>query len=65
MVHYKDELTIPEIQTDICIGCGACEFACPVKPHTAIFVDGNEVHGIAKAPHVEEMDVKTTEEFLF
>jgi ferredoxin len=65
MVPYKDELTIPEIETDICIGCGACEFACPVKPHTAIFVDGNEVHQVANAPHIEELDVETTEEFLF
>ncbi len=65
MVPYKDGLTIPEIDTEICIGCGACEFACPVKPHTAIFVDGNEIHQVAKAPHSEELEVHETDEFLF
>jgi ferredoxin-type protein NapF len=65
MIPYKEGLTIPETDHDICIGCGACEFACPVKPHTAIFVDGNEVHQVAKAPQVEELDVEHSEDFLF
>ena len=60
MVPYKEGLTIPETDTDICIGCGACEFACPVKPHTAIFVDGNEVHQVANAPHIEELKEEST-----
>ncbi len=65
MVPYKDTLTIPETNTDICIGCGACEFACPVKPYRSIFVDGNATHQVAKAPKAEELKVETTEEFLF
>jgi ferredoxin len=65
MVAYKDELTIPETQTDICIGCGACEFACPVKPNTAIFIDGNEVHQVARAPKIEKLQEESTEEFPF
>jgi ferredoxin len=65
MIPYKDELTIPKTQTDICIGCGACEYACPVKPYTAIFIDGNFFHQVAKAPKIEEMEVKTQEEFPF
>lgn len=65
MVPYKPGLTIPETQIDICIGCGACEFACPVKPHTSIFVDGNEVHRIAKKPKEEALEVETQEEFPF
>jgi ferredoxin len=65
MVPYKEGLTIPETNTDICIGCGACEFACPVKPNTAIFIDGHEVHQVAKAPHIEELKVESTEEFPF
>ncbi|HLO59501.1 MAG TPA: 4Fe-4S binding protein [Bacteroidales bacterium] len=65
MVPYKDDLTIPETDTDICIGCGACEFACPVKPHTAIFVDGNTVHQVAKAPKVEELKQESSDDFLF
>lgn len=65
MVPYKSVLTIPEINKDICIGCGACEFACPVKPHTSIFVDGNAVHQVAKAPPEEVLKVETQEEFPF
>lgn len=44
MVAYKDGLTLPEIDTSICIGCGGCEFICPVRPQRAIFVEGNRVH---------------------
>jgi NAD-dependent dihydropyrimidine dehydrogenase PreA subunit len=65
MVPYKDGLTIPEIEKDICIGCGACEFACPVKPHTSIYVDGNAVHQVAMAPHEEELKVEEGEGFAF
>jgi ferredoxin-type protein NapF len=65
MVPYKGNLTIPETDTEICIGCGACEFACPVKPHTSIFVDGNAVHQVAKAPKIEELKVEEQEEFPF
>ncbi|MCQ2294336.1 MAG: 4Fe-4S binding protein [Bacteroidales bacterium] len=27
-----------------CIGCGACEHFCPVRPFSAIYVEGREVH---------------------
>ena len=27
-----------------CIGCGACEYFCPVRPFSAIYVEGREVH---------------------
>jgi ferredoxin len=53
MIPYKDGLTIPTINTDICVGCGACEFICPVRPDRAIYVEGNSVHQEAK-PFVTE-----------
>jgi len=65
MVPYKEDLTIPETDETICIGCGACEFACPVKPHTAIFVDGNAVHQVAQAPQQEELKVEEGDAFPF
>jgi len=65
MVPYKEGLTIPETDSSICIGCGACEFACPVKPHTSIFVDGNEIHQVAQAPEIHELENEATDEFLF
>jgi ferredoxin len=48
MVPYHGDLTIPEIDPDLCIGCGACEFICPVRPHKAIVVDGLEIRESAK-----------------
>jgi ferredoxin len=65
MIPYKSNLTIPETHPDICIGCGACEYACPVRPHRAIYVDGNAIHQVAKTPHFDEMKVETQEEFPF
>lgn len=38
------ELMVPAINTEKCIGCGACENLCPARPFTAIYVEGNEVH---------------------
>lgn len=37
-------LMVPAINTERCIGCGACENLCPARPFTAIYVEGNEVH---------------------
>jgi polyferredoxin len=48
MVPWKNNLTIPEIEPDLCIGCGGCEFICPVRPHRAIIVNGLPVHERAK-----------------
>ena len=35
---------IPSINTERCIGCGACEHVCPARPFSAIFVEGNLIH---------------------
>lgn len=35
---------IPVIDTERCIGCGACEHLCPARPFSAIYVEGHEVH---------------------
>ena len=41
MVPYKNGLTIPHVNPDICVGCGGCESICPVRPFRAIYVEGN------------------------
>ena len=58
MVPYEKntDLDIPELNNDICIGCGACEYACPVAPYKAIYVEGNPEHLQAKLPDVEEKE---------
>lgn len=35
---------IPVVNTERCIGCGACEHLCPARPFSAIYVEGNEQH---------------------
>lgn len=39
-----DSLQIPAINTERCIGCGACENLCPARPFSAIYVEGCEMH---------------------
>ncbi len=44
----KDDFSpkIPAVNTEKCIGCGACENLCPARPFSAIYVEGHEVHRI-------------------
>ena len=37
---------IPAINTERCIGCGACENLCPARPFSAIYVEGHERHRV-------------------
>jgi ferredoxin-type protein NapF len=48
MVPYRDGLWIPEIDPSLCIGCGACRFACPAAPK-AMTVRGLPFHGTARS----------------
>ena len=44
----EKNLYIPHVHKEVCIGCGACEYICPVVPHKAIVVRGLAVHRQAK-----------------
>jgi len=35
---------IPAVNESTCIGCGACEYVCPARPFSAIYVEGHETH---------------------
>lgn len=35
---------IPAVNTELCIGCGACENLCPARPFSAIYVEGHTHH---------------------
>ncbi len=41
-----DSPRIPVVNTERCIGCGACENLCPARPFSAIYVEGHECHRI-------------------
>jgi len=71
MVPYGDpalNLNIPQIDNDLCIGCGACEYACPVRPSRAIYVDGLVAHEEAKPAYdtnAKQEDISETIDFPF
>ncbi|MDR2138449.1 MAG: 4Fe-4S binding protein [Tannerella sp.] len=54
MVPYKGTLTIPQVEPELCVGCGGCESICPVRPVRAILVEANETHRTAEKPEEEE-----------
>lgn len=39
-----DAPKIPVVNTEKCIGCGACENLCPARPFSAIYVEGHAMH---------------------
>ena len=43
----SDSVLVPSVNTDRCTGCGACEYLCPSRPFSAIFVNGREHHIIS------------------
>lgn len=60
MIPFMDGLTIPHIDTEICVGCGGCEYVCPARPFRAVYIEGNVVQQDAKPftdNHQEEIQV--------
>lgn len=52
-IHLTDYLTtdgrtvqVPVVDTERCIGCGECEYLCPARPFSAIYVEGNIMHHV-------------------
>lgn len=65
MVPYEGNLVIPEVNPEICIGCGHCENACPMTPYKAIFVDGLEIQSVAKRVVEEKPELGALDDFPF
>lgn len=57
----KNSLYIPHVHENVCIGCGACEYICPVLPKKAIVVRGLAVHTRA-TPFDESMRIYKPEQ---
>ena len=71
MVHFgkgaDGDLEIPEIDKTYCIGCGACQFVCPVVAKNAIFVEALAEHGRAEVRKNRELTPteETDNDFAF
>lgn len=63
MEPFGDGLLIPKVVDDLCIGCGACEHACPVDyPYKAIYIEGHAVQKKAVRPTSEKLEAPSVEE---
>jgi len=40
----ENSLKVPAIDIEKCTGCGACEYLCPARPFSAIYVEGKTEH---------------------
>lgn len=64
MIPYGN-LLLPKVNQAICIGCGACEYACPVEPFKAIFVEGHEIQQLAEKPKQQKNKITADDDFPF
>ncbi len=50
MVPFRGTLTVPKVLPELCIGCGSCQYICPVRPLQAMRVTGEAVQTVAADP---------------
>ncbi len=66
MIPYGDTpLYIPSLNTELCIGCGGCEYICPAIPDKAMVIHALSVHGRALEPTLDKQDKIKVDDFGF
>ncbi|MDP3453269.1 MAG: 4Fe-4S binding protein [Bacteroidales bacterium] len=66
MVPYGDTaLYIPSLNTELCIGCGGCEYICPAIPDKAMVIHALAVHGRAERPTLDKQEKIKVDDFGF
>lgn len=65
-MNDSTSLKIPVINTEKCIGCGACENLCPARPFSAIYIEGHKMAqgGLAKVRTVASLPQCQVEQFF-
>jgi ferredoxin len=65
-VPSGENLRLPQVNDELCIGCGACEYACPARPEKAILVAGHRRHERAvRRIEGKARDPRTRNDFPF
>lgn len=64
-VPFRDNLRLPQVDAALCIGCGACEYACPVRPQRAITVEARPVHTRARKAEAAQPAARPVSGFPF
>ncbi len=65
MVPWKDGLTLPRVNPEVCIGCGGCEYICPVQPKKAVIVSGVKHQDNARRPQTTKLPPSEKAHFPF
>jgi len=66
VLQAGERLVEPHVDDALCIGCGACEYACPVRPRRAITIEPLNRHEQAKPPdRGKSVPEETITEFPF
>jgi ferredoxin len=64
-VPFRDNLRLPRVDDALCIGCGACQYACPVRPQRAIVVEARPEHTRAQRPEADQPAARPVSGFPF
>lgn len=64
-VPFRDNLRLPRVDDELCIGCGACQYACPVRPQRAIVVEARAEHTRAKRAETDAPAARPVSGFPF